>query len=149
MWSAKREMKAWTRQLRQKYSDLPDRYRGYEALLEGDRDEVTANTTPKGNVNTHTHTSRKPYLATKYMYMSSSFNCYTEVRVNSAQPLPLGEVINSWPVISSTDLHACTHALRYALKHPLTISNKHSTKPRGDAGNQRQVRQVLSTCTLS
>ena len=52
-WSAKREMKAWTRQLRQKYSDLPEHYRGYEALLEGDRDEVTANPTPTG-MNTHT-----------------------------------------------------------------------------------------------
>ena len=45
-WTVKREMKKWKQRLREKYSHLPQHYRGYEALMEDDSHIDTSYPTP-------------------------------------------------------------------------------------------------------
>ena len=46
--SVREKMEVWRRGLREKYSDLPGEYRGYEALLDGEREGVVTYPIPKG-----------------------------------------------------------------------------------------------------
>ena len=58
-WTVKREMKKWKQRLREKYSHLPQHYRGYEALMEDDSHIDTGCPTP----------------TSMYMYMCVALMC--------------------------------------------------------------------------
>ena len=49
--SVREKMELWRKGLREKYSNLPEEYRGYEALLDGEREGVFTFPIPKGTQN--------------------------------------------------------------------------------------------------